>query len=38
VRRVGVRRKLVCCQGLGWYPMLEGVGCPKGGVGMCIVE
>jgi len=38
VHRVGIRGKLVSFQGLDQYAMLEGVGSPKSGIGMCIVK
>jgi len=38
VRMVGIRDKLASVHGLGRYAMLEGSGCPEGGIGVGIVE
>jgi len=38
VRMVGIRGKLASGHGLGRYAMLQGGGCPKGGVCVGIVE
>jgi len=38
LHRVGIERKLVDFHGLDWEAMLEGIGCPKGGIGAGIVE